>query len=100
MKNVFILLISALCSITYAQNIPNKPVNKFDFPIGSKFTIKLVPKDANNFDYSVIAIEPFKEVVDLFDNDHLFEEQGDENTITFYFCLATRGETQEEKDKI
>jgi hypothetical protein len=36
----------------------------------------LIPEKSGNYNYSIIAFEPFQEIVDLFENDKLFEEKG------------------------
>ena len=79
--------------------MPSIPANGFAFSLGSKFTIKLVPTDSVNFDYSVIAFEPFEEIIDTRKKEELFEEKGQDSTIAFYFCIGTRGETDEERDE-
>ena len=86
MKRFLIITFLAITFFAQAQELPSEPANGFAFPIGSKFIIKLVPTDSVNFDYSVISFEPFEEIVDVFENDELFEEEGEENTIVFYFC--------------
>ena len=83
--------------MAYAQNLPTGPENSFIFPIGSKFTIRLFPKDSTHFDYAVIRFEPYRQIVDTWENDTLFEEEGEDGTIDFYFCLATSGKTEEER---
>ena len=99
MRNLFIILFSLIGITAYSQDLPSEFSNGFAFPLGTKFTIKLQAVDSLNFDYQVIEFEPFEEVIDLFENDSLFAATGEENTITFYFCLGTRGETDEEKEK-
>ena len=99
MKRLLTITFLAITFFAQAQKLPSEPANGFAFPIGSKFVIKLVPTDSVNFDYSVISFEPFQEIVDVFENDELFEEKGEENTIVFYFCRGTRGETEQEKEK-
>ena len=89
-------------TITYfaqAQELPSIPANGFAFPLGSKFVIKLIPTDSVNFDYSVLSFEPFEEIVDTRKKDDLFEKKGEDNTIVFYFCLGTSGETEQEREK-
>lgn len=99
MKKISIILISIICVSTYAQNLPTKPQKGFSSTIGTKFTLKLHPVDSINFDISVIEFEPFTEIIHSYNNDYLFNEKGEDNTIICYFCLATHGETEEEKDK-
>ena len=99
MKNLLVTLFSVLCMSVYAQDLPTNPANGYAFPIGSKFTIKLFPVDSVNFDYSVVKYDLFQETVDIVENNFLFPEQGEENTISFYFCLGTQGKSAEERKK-
>ena len=85
--------------IGYSQELPTEPANGYAFPIGSKFTIKLHPIDSTKFDYSIIEYEPFQEIIDTWENDSIFKENGQKGTIEFYFCLSTSGDSQEEKEK-
>jgi hypothetical protein len=57
------------------------------------------PVDSFNFDISVIEFGPFNEVVDLWNNNYLFKDKEKDNTIICYFCFATHGGTEEEKEK-
>lgn len=99
MKKMLIILFCALCTFIQAQDLPTLPQKGFSFPIGTKFTLKIHPVDSINFEVSVEAFEPFTEVINSRSNNHLFEKEGEENTIVFYFCFATHGETEEEKEK-
>ena len=99
MKKFLTITFLAITYIAQAQELPSKPANAFAFPIGSKFVIKLVPTDSVNYDYSVLSFEPFEKIVDTWKHDGLFEEKGEENTIVFYFCFGTHGETDQEKEK-
>ena len=100
MKKYFLILALVISSATYSQDLPTEPANGFAFPLGTKFTIKMHPTDSTNFDYSVIKLEPFQEIVDTYENDSLFKDFDEKNgTIEFYFCLGTSGETDEEKEK-
>ncbi len=98
-KNLIIILIFGISFNSYSQDLPTEPANGYAFPIGSKFTIKLHPKDSINFDFSIIKFEPFQEIIDTWENDSLFAEKGEKETIEFYFCLGTSGETEDEKEK-
>ena len=99
MKKLLLILFLATSIVAYSQELPTEPANGFAFPIGTKFTIKLHPTDSTRFDYSIIEFEPFQEVIDTWDNDKLFKEKGQDETIEFYFCLSTSGETEKEKKK-
>lgn len=99
MKRYLLILFVITAFNGFAQNLPTEPANGFAFPIGSKFTIKLVPVDSVKFNYSIIKIEEFTEIIDTWENDKLFAENGENDTIDFYFCLATNGKTEDEKKK-
>jgi len=99
MRKLLTITFLAITYIAQAQELPSEPANGFAFPIGSKFVIKLIPTDSVNYDYSVLSFEPFEEIVDTYENAELFEEKGEENTIVFYFCFGTRGETDQEREK-
>lgn len=99
MRKILTVLFCLICASLHAQDLPTNPEKGFSFPIGTKFTLKLHPVDSTNFDISVVEFEPFTEVVDSRDNNHLFSDKGEDDTIVCYFCFATRGETEEEKEK-
>lgn len=99
MKKILTILFCIINVSLQAQDIPTNPEKGFAFPIGTKFTLKLHPVDSINYDISVIEFEPFTEVIDSWDNNHLFSDKGENNTIVCYFCFATRGDTEEEKEK-
>ncbi|MGI5821807.1 MAG: hypothetical protein ACOX5L_07075 [Bacteroidales bacterium] len=99
MKRLIIIAFWVIACFAQAQELPSIPSNGFAFPLGSKFTIKLIPTEPGYYDYSVIAFEPFQEIVDTYEKEHLFEKEGEENSIVCYFCLGTHGETEEEMDK-
>lgn len=99
MKRFLIITFLAISGMIQAQELPTEPANGFSFSIGTKFTIKLAPVDSVNFDYSIISFEPFQKTVDTWENDDLFDKKGEDNTIVFYFCFGTHGETEEDKEK-
>jgi hypothetical protein len=99
MKKIILILLLAINFNTYSQGLPTKPSNGFSFPLGSKVTIKLYPTDSINFNFSIIKYEPFEETIDSWGEDILFEENEEKETIEFYFCLGTNGETADEKEK-
>ncbi|HOF15942.1 MAG TPA: hypothetical protein PLF32_01320 [Bacteroidales bacterium] len=99
MKRLIIITFLAITYFAQAQELPSIPANGFAFPLGSKFTIKLIPTDSVNFDYSVLSFEPFEKIVDTYKKDKLFKKKGQDSTIVFYFCLGTHGKTKQEKDK-
>jgi hypothetical protein len=99
MKKLLLLPFLILCILIQAQDLPTIPANGFSFPIGTKFTIKLFPIDSINFNYSVIAFDQFDKTVDTYNHDDLFDKNGSDNTISFYFCYGTHGETKAEKKK-
>lgn len=87
-----------LNSLTQAQELPTLPANGFAFPIGSKFTINLYATDSINYDYSIIDFEQFDKTIDTWENDSLFTVNGQDSTITFYFCPGTHGDNEKEKE--
>jgi hypothetical protein len=97
MKNSILLFILLSCFSTYAQELPTEPAPGFAFPIGSKFTIKMVQVDSVNFDFSIVEFEQFEQIVDTYETDTLFEENGKDGTIEFYFCYGSHGETEKMK---
>lgn len=101
MKKLILLLLLLLNInyLAYSQELPTIPSSGFSFPLGSKFTIKLISTDSSIYDYSIIEFESFQEIIDSRKIDNLFPKEGPENTISFYFCLGTYGETDEEKEK-
>ena len=90
---------TAISLFVKTQELPTIPANGFSFPIGTKFTIKLIPIDSINFDYSIIEFEKFDKTVDTYEHDDLFNKTGNDSTITFYFCIGTHGDNKAEKKK-
>lgn len=99
MKNLLLFAFLFLNFFANAQDLPTEPQNGFAFPIGSKFTIKLYPTDSTHFDYSITKFEYFDDVVEIWDNDSLFDGEGEDGTIDFYFCIGTYGETEEDRNE-
>jgi len=99
MKKLLVFIFLVISYVAQAQDLPTMPANGFAFPICSKFVIKLIPTDSINYDYSVLSFEPFEEVVDMLKNEDLFADEGEDNTIVFYFCFGTFGEMEKEKDE-
>lgn len=81
------------------QELPTEPANGFAFPIGSKFTIKLHPVDCVSFNYSIVEFETFHEIIDTWESDSIFTDNGQIGTIEFCFCLSTTGDTDSEKER-
>jgi len=99
MKNAFALLLMLVALNCFSQELPSPYEKGFAFPIGTKFTIKLDTKDTSAMTYSIIKFEEFTQTIDTWDNDKLFDKNGEEDTIEFYFCLGTHGENEKEKEK-
>lgn len=99
MKRIILLSFLILSQLTQAQDLPTIPSNGFAFSLGSKFTIRLFPVDSINYNYSVISIEKFDKIVDTYNHDELFDNQGKDSTITFCFCVGTHGDNDKEKEK-
>jgi len=98
-KTLVIILLTTINILVRAQDLPTIPANGFSFPIGTKFSIKLIAIDSIHFDYSIIAFEKFDKTVDTYEHDDLFDKTGNDSTITFYFCLGTHGDNKVEKKK-
>ena len=94
--NLTIIFLMIVC-IVQAQNLQTEFTDGVAFPIGIKFVIKLAPIDSVNYNYSVLDFEPFRKTLQHSEYAELFEESGEENTIVFYFCLGTHGNTEQEK---
>lgn len=99
MKKIMLLAFLTVGIAANSQEYLTEPSNGFVFPFGSKFSIKLIPTDSVSFDYVVTTFEPFNEIIDTYDNDFHFAEEGEEGTLDFYFCFSTSGETEAERDE-
>ena len=60
--------------------------NEIEFPINTKFTIKVTKIDDLNFKYSILKVEPFNKKLEMWNTENLFEENGENETIEFYFA--------------
>ncbi|MEZ0128904.1 hypothetical protein AB9T88_03595 [Flavobacterium sp. LBUM151] len=97
MKKILVLLFISFN--VFAQELPSPYAQGYEFPIGAKFTIKLNTSDPENVTFSIIKFEQVTEIIDTWDNDDLFEKSGEDGTIDFYFCVATHGDNEAEKNK-
>jgi len=97
-KHVLLILLFFSFGAT-AQELPTEPAPGFAFPLGSKFTIEMVQIDSVNFDFSIIEFEPYQQIIDTYETDTLFGNEGKEGTIEFYFCYGSHGVTKKEKEK-
>lgn len=97
MKRILFFLLLMACLVARCQDLPTLPASGYAFPIGSKFTIKLVPSDSVNFFYSVTHFEEYTDVVDIMRFFTMFEPEGPDSTISFYFCLGTLGKDEQER---
>jgi hypothetical protein len=65
--------------------------------LGTHFIIKLDEElDEEETEFKVVKMEPFNEVIDRYDTDHLFSEEGEPGTVEGYFCRSTYGTTVED----
>ncbi|MES2574907.1 MAG: hypothetical protein V4572_08185 [Bacteroidota bacterium] len=87
MKKIITLLILIFNICSYAQNDNNVISGIYTFPINTKFTIKLTPNTAGYFDYSVVKVENYDKVIGNWDDEKVFEDKGENETIEFCFCL-------------
>ncbi|MBP5546254.1 MAG: DUF4919 domain-containing protein [Bacteroidales bacterium] len=70
---------------------------KLELPLGTHFIIKLEEDlDEEDTEFKVVKMEPFDKVIDRYDNNYLFSEEGEPGTIEGYFCRSTYGNTVEE----
>jgi len=99
MRKILILISFFLCHFVYSQDLPTIPASGFSFPLGSKFTIKLVKTDSLVYDFQVIEMERFYKTVDSWTKENLFDAKGKDSTITFYFCYATHGKSKKERNE-
>lgn len=99
MKTLLLILFLVLATTLLAQELPTPPIPGAAFPLKSKFTIKLIAIDSIHFTYSIIEYEKFDSIVDTFNHQDLFDSKGKDSTITFFFCLGTHGDSEEEKNK-
>ena len=82
MKRLIIIAFWVIACFAQAQELPSIPSNGFAFPLGSKFTIKLIPTEPGYYDYSVIAFEPFQEIVDTYERSTCLKKKG-KRTVSF-----------------
>lgn len=97
MRKLLILISLFLCHSVFSQELPTIPASGFSFPLGSKFTIKLVKTDSLVYDFQVTEFERFYKTIDSDIKKNLFDAVGKDSTITFYFCYATYGKTEKER---
>jgi hypothetical protein len=97
MRITLIILLLFICNLLQAQQLPSIPASGFSFPLGTKFTIKLTAIDSINFNFSVISFEQFDKTVDTYNHEDLFNKNGEDSTIAFYFCLGTHGDSEQER---
>ena len=69
-------------------NIENL-TNEIEFPINTKFTIKVTKVDELNFKYEVLKTEPYNKKLEMWNTENLFNENGETETIEFYFAVTT-----------
>ncbi|MBP4141898.1 hypothetical protein J3S90_08790 [Flavobacterium sp. P4023] len=101
MKNYFyvLILISIFSSKNNIVNAQEKKSEKLvnieniaigiEFPINTKFTIKVTKVDELNFKYEILKTEPYNKKLDMWNTENLFNENGETETIEFYFAETT-----------
>jgi hypothetical protein len=80
-----------------AQVSPPERHNACYFPVGCKFTIKLIPTDSAYYDVEVIDFKAYNVQLETLKNDTVLSKTGVDNTISFCFCYATNGKTEKEQ---
>jgi len=99
MKNLVLFFVFLISTMGFTQDLPSEPSKGFAFPLGSRFTIQLIPTDDSHFLYTIIAFEPFEDIIDTFDHEDLFEDKPKDGTLDFVFCIGTRGKDDAEREK-
>ena len=87
MKRIITLIILILTLSSYGQEESDVTSGTYTFPIKTKFTIKLIPNGSGTFDYSVIKVESYDKVIGNWDDEKVFDEKAEDETIEFCFCL-------------
>lgn len=64
----------------------------YAFPIGAKFTLKLIPTDSKNYKYTVLNFQKIDYAIDYSETDSLLEIKPVPETIE---CVFARGTDQE-----
>lgn len=60
--------------------------NEIEFSVNTKFTLKVTKIDDLNFKYTILKVEPYNKKLENWNTENLFEENGDPETIEFYFA--------------
>lgn len=60
--------------------------NEIEFTINTKFTIKVIKIDDLNFKCTILKAEPYNKKLEMWNTENLFEENGETETIEFYFA--------------
>ena len=106
MKNLFLLIfIGIFSSHIFAQkkqnipeNFPTQFENSFTFPLGSKIILEMKPKKNGKYDYRVLSIEKIEGYYSMDNDENLFVENPQENTIEIFFMGAYYNEGKEDND--
>ena len=74
-----------------------KAGTQLELPLGTHFIIKLEGElEDEDSEFKVVKMEPYDNVLVRYENDGLFPDEGEPNTIEGYFCRSTYGNTVEE----
>lgn len=63
--------------------------NEIEIAINTKFTIKVTKLDELNFKYEILKTEPYNKKLEMWNTENLFNENGETETIEFYFAETT-----------
>lgn len=70
---------------------------QLELPLGTHFIIKLEGNlEDEDSKFKVVKMEPFNEVIDRYDTEDLFDDEGEPGTIEGVFCRSTYGTTVED----
>lgn len=63
--------------------------SEIEFEINTKFTIKVTKVDERNFKCEILKTEPYNKKLEIWNTENLFDENGETETIEFYFAETT-----------
>lgn len=63
--------------------------NSIEFSINTKFTLKVTKINNTDFKYTILKAEPYDKKLEMWNTENLFNENGETETIEFYFAETT-----------
>jgi len=93
---ILLFIIICSCGSISATNNNNDSISNggndtttYAFPIGSKFTLKLIPTNSKNFKYTVKNFQEIDYAIDYSETDSLLEKKPVPETIECFFARGT-----------